>query len=270
MPNSTKILITGAGSGLGEGTAIGLAQAGHKVIAGVQINPQVTALRKKADGLGLAANLEVIKLDVLDSYDVANALKYDIDVLHSNAGIGETGPIFEMPMELIRKNFETNFFAPLELVRQFIAQWIKAGKHGKIVFTSSIGALISPPGFGSYVATKHALQAVAEVLAGELKPFDIQVQTINPGSYYTGFNETMTETAFRWMDDDKHFTKRADMKATFDSYLSHPEDKMDPQEMIDAMIKIVPAATGKFRNVVPKQVEDKIKDLEQKGWVNPI
>jgi NAD(P)-dependent dehydrogenase (short-subunit alcohol dehydrogenase family) len=270
MANSATILITGAGSGLGEGTAVGLARAGHKVIAGVQINPQVTALRRKVEELGLSGNLKVIKLNILDEYDVANALKYDVDVLLSNAGIGETGPIFEMPLELIRANFETNFFAPLELVRQFIVKWIAAGKRGKIVFTSSIGALISPPGFGSYVATKHALQAVAEVLSGELKPFNIQVQTINPGSYFTGINETMAETAFRWLDDHKHFTKRADMKATFDSYLSHPEDRMDPQEMIDAMIRIVPATDAKFRNVVPRSVEDKLKDLEQKAWVKPI
>jgi NADP-dependent 3-hydroxy acid dehydrogenase YdfG len=64
-----RILITGAGSGLGEGAAIGLARNGHDVIAAAQTWPQVTALRSKTDKLGIAC-LRVEKLDLLDSYDV--------------------------------------------------------------------------------------------------------------------------------------------------------------------------------------------------------
>jgi NADP-dependent 3-hydroxy acid dehydrogenase YdfG len=73
MNAKKTILISGAGSGIGEGTAIGLAQAGHRVIAGVQIYPQVTALRRKAEALGLSENLRVRKLDILDPFDVENA-----------------------------------------------------------------------------------------------------------------------------------------------------------------------------------------------------
>ena len=120
MSNTKTILITGAGSGFGEGTAYGLAKLGHKIIAGVQISPQVTAMRKKVEELGLQNNIEVIKLDILDKYDVKVALKYDIDVLFSNAGIGESGPVFEIPLDLVRRNFETNVFAPLELTQQFV------------------------------------------------------------------------------------------------------------------------------------------------------
>src|SRR6476660_4885411 len=75
-----RILITGAGSGFGEGAAIGLAQNGHDVIAGAQIWPQVTSLRQKVKSLGLN-NLRVEKLDLLHPYDVDYALKCDIDIL---------------------------------------------------------------------------------------------------------------------------------------------------------------------------------------------
>jgi NAD(P)-dependent dehydrogenase (short-subunit alcohol dehydrogenase family) len=270
MATTKTILITGAGSGFGEGTAIGLAQLGHKIIAGVQISPQVTALRKKAVELGLENNLEVVKLNILDQYDVKNALKFDIDVLFSNAGIGETGPVFEIPLELVRGNYETNVFAPLELAQQFIAKWIKANKKGKIVFTSSMGGLFTPSGYGIYVSTKHALESIAEALSDELKPYGIKIQTVNPGAYLTGYNETMAENAFRWLDDSKNFTKRADMRANFDSLLSTPEGRLDPKEMIDAMIRIVPSDTGKFRNVVPGFVEDMLKDHQLKAWENVI
>ena len=158
-----KILITGAGSGLGEGTAVGLARKGHQVIATAQTWPQVTALRAKAEKLELAS-LRVEKLDVLDPYDVKQATQWDFDILLNNAGIGEGGPIAEIPLDLVRKNFETNVFAPLALTQQVVKKWIASKTRGKIVFTSSMGGLFSPPGFAAYAATKHAIEAIAEAM----------------------------------------------------------------------------------------------------------
>ena len=79
-----------------------------------------------------------------------------------------------------------------------------------MVFTSSFAGLIPPAtGLAPYAASKHALQCIAESLQKELKPFQIQVQTINPKAFLTGFNETMTESAFHWQDDTRNFIKRA-------------------------------------------------------------
>jgi NAD(P)-dependent dehydrogenase (short-subunit alcohol dehydrogenase family) len=267
MPKT--ILITGAGSGFGEGAAIGMARNGHEVIATVQNSPQVTALRRKVEELGLK-NLRVEKLDLLDPFDVAYAQTWDIDVLFNNAGIGECGPVSEIPIELVRRNFETNVFAPLVLTQGFIKKWVAAKTPAKIVFTSSMGGLFTPPGYAVYVATKHALEAIAEALQQELKPYGIKVQTINPGAYLTGYNETMADTAFRWLDDSRNFTKRAAMRATFDSLLGTPQGRLDPTEMIDRMIEIVPADTGKFRNVVPQFVEDMLKQHQLEAWDNQI
>ena len=266
---SKTILITGAGSGFGEGTAIGLARSGHNVIATAQISPQVAQLRRKASTLGLN-NLRVEKLDLLDPYDVAQAHTWDIDVLFNNAGIGECGPVSEIPIDLVRRNFETNVFAPIVLTQGFIKKWVHAKKPGKIVFTSSMGGLFTPPGYAVYVSTKHALEAIAEAMQQELKPFGIKVQTINPGAYLTGYNETMADTPFRWLDDSKNFTKRAAMRETFDSLLGTPEGRLDPAEMIERMIDIVPADTGKFRNVVPQFVEDMLKKHQLEAWENQI
>jgi len=263
------ILITGAGSGFGEAAGIGLAQKGHHVIATAQISPQVAALRRRATDLGLL-NLRVEKLDLLDPYDIARAQTWDIDVLWNNAGIGESGPVSEIPLDLVRRNYEVNVFKPLELTQGFIRQWIAAGKKGKIVFTSSMGGLFTPAGWGTYVSTKHALESMAEALQQELAPFGIKVQTINPGPYLTGYNETMADTAFRWLDDSRNFTKRDALRATFDGMLGQPEGHLDPREMIDRMIEIVPADTGKFRNVVPKSVEDMLKRSQAEAWENRI
>jgi NAD(P)-dependent dehydrogenase (short-subunit alcohol dehydrogenase family) len=252
------ILITGAGSGLGEGTAIGLARNGHQVIAAAQTWPQVTALRAKAEQLGLKF-LRVEKLDILDPYDVKQVSDWKFDILLNNAGIGEGGPIAEIPLDLVRKNFETNVFAPLALTQHVVKKWVANKTRGKVVFTSSMGGLFSPPGFAAYAATKHALEAIAEAMQGELKPFGIQVQTINPGAFLTGFNEAMAANAFRWLDDKINFTKREAMCEIVAGLIGNDDGRLDPADMIARMVEVVPATDGHFRNVFPAFIEEALK-----------
>ncbi|PSJ43474.1 short-chain dehydrogenase [Sphingomonas deserti] len=266
---SKTILVTGAGSGFGEGAAIGMARDGHNVIATVQVSPQVMPLRRKAAELGLH-NLRVERLDLTDPYDIEQAVGWDFDVLWNNAGQGESGPVWEIPIDLVRRNYEINVFLPLILTQKVVQKWVAQKRRGKLVFTSSMGGLFTPANWGTYVSTKHALEAIAEALQQELRPHGILVQTINPGAYYTGYNETMADNAFRWLDDSKNVTKRADLRKGFDDFFATPEGRLDPQEMIDRMIELVPADTGKFRNVVPKAIEDMLKIHQQQAWENRI
>ena len=253
-----KILITGAGSGLGEGAAFGLAQNGHEVIAAAQSWPQVTALRGRAAAAGVAS-LRAEKLDLLDPYDVVQACRWEFDVLVNNAAIGEGGPIAEVPLDLVRQNFEVNVFAPLVLTQRVVRQWVETNTRGKIVFISSMGGLFSPPGFAAYAATKHALEAIAEAMQSELKPFAIQVQTINPGAYLTGFNEAMAANALRWLDDTVNFTKREAVQEMVASLIGNSQGRLDPEEMIARMVEIIPAHDGKFRNIYPHFVEKALR-----------
>ena len=260
-----RILISGGGSGFGELAAIGLAQAGHDIIVGAQIWPQVTQLRLKIEAIGLK-NLRVEKLDILDSYDIHNALKWDIDILVNNAAIGISGPMSEIPLELLRRSFETNFFAPLELTQGFVRKFVNEKRPGKIVFTSSIGGLMAVPFGGPYATTKHALEALAGSMKAELAPFGVQVQVINPGGYLTGFNETEAESSSHWMDDRENYIKRDVVKNFFDQILSPADNRMDPQLMADAMVSIIPEDTGLFRNVVPKATEELARKIQSELW----
>jgi short-subunit dehydrogenase len=165
-----EILITGAGSGFGEGSALGMAQKGHNVIAAVQTWPQVTALREKARSLDLKT-LRVEKLDLLDLYDVEHILKIKFDILVNNAGIGEGGPISEIPVDLVWENFETNVFAALDFTQSVVRNWVAAGIHGKVVLISSVVGLLTVPPIPAYAASKHAVQSIAEAMYEELKPF---------------------------------------------------------------------------------------------------
>ncbi|MEK1889667.1 MAG: SDR family NAD(P)-dependent oxidoreductase [Phyllobacterium sp.] len=184
--------------------------------------------------------------------------------------MGEAGPVWEIPIELVRRNFEVNVILPLQLTQGVVQKWVRQGKKGKVVFTSSMGGLFTPANWGTYVSTKHAVESIAEALQQELSKYGIQIQTINPGAYYTGYNETMADNPFRWLDDSKNFTKRADLRKGFGDFFATPEGKMDPKGMIDRMIEIVPDDTGKFRNVVPKVIEDILREHQLKAWENQI
>jgi short-subunit dehydrogenase len=266
---SRKILITGAGSGLGEGAALGLAAKGHEVIAAAQTWQQVMALRTKVGAMQLKS-IRVEKLDLLDKYDVQQSCKWDIDILVNNAGMGEGGPIAEIPIEIVKHNFEVNVFAPLAMTQQIVRNWVLAKKAGKIVFISSMGGLFSPPGFSAYASTKHALEAMAQAMHEELKPFNIQVQTINPGAFLTGFNEAMAENAYRWLDDDVNFTKRETMRQIVAGLIGNAQGRLDPKDMIEKIVEIVPSDKGKFRNVYPQFVEDELKAHQAKMFELPM
>jgi hypothetical protein len=80
----------------------------------------------------------------------------------------------------------------------------------------------------------------------------------------------MADTAFRWLADARNFTKRAELRRAFDTFLQAPDGHLDAQEMIDRMIEIVPADSGKFRNVVPKATEDMLKAHQLAAWDNRI
>src|SRR5580704_8456018 len=258
-----KILITGAGSGFGQGSALGLAQKGHDVIAAVETWQQVTALREKAQSLGLKT-LKVEKLDLLDSYDVAHVLKCKFDILVNNAGIGEGGPISEIPVELVRRNFETNVFAALDFTQRVVKNWIATSIRGKVVFVSSVLGLLAVEAVPAYAASKHAVQSIAEAMYEELKPFGIQVQTINPGPFLTGFNETMVEGGLRWLSDEVNFIKRKAFQKVADGLIGGPEGRLDPNDMIARMIEVIPAREGKFLNIFPPSSEDWVKRYHQR------
>ena len=106
------ILITGAASGFGKIAAFDLAKKGHSVIATAQVYPQVSDLIRESEESGV--KLTIDKLDVTNTRDIEYIVgKYDIDILISNAGIMEGGPIAEQPLDLLRYMFDVNVFGGL-------------------------------------------------------------------------------------------------------------------------------------------------------------
>ena len=182
---------------MGLEAALQLAERGHDVIATVHLFESIPIVEAAARERGVT--LVVEKFDILDENDRERFSGYDVDVLINNAAIGETGPLIEVPVDRIRKNFETNVFSTIELSQQVARKMIERGS-GKIVFVGSLGGRLAMPFMGPYIMTKFALEAAIDVLRVEMRPLGIKVSLIEPGAYATGFNEKMHASKYEWMD----------------------------------------------------------------------
>lgn len=250
-----RVLITGAGSGFGRGVALGLAKAGHEVIAACHIWPQVTELRAEAKQQGLT--LRVIKLDVLSEIDRKHALALEFDVLFNNAGLMESGPVVELPPEIIRRQFDVNVFAALEMAQGAAKKFIKAGK-GRIVWTSSVAGLVKVPWDGAYSASKFAVEGLCAAMREELAPYGVEVCTVNPGAFRTGFNDTGMESQDQWWGQSERVMDHWPVREL--------NRQADPAEMVAAMIEVITADHPPYRTVLPKAAEDMARREQAEEW----
>ncbi|MEO1053013.1 MAG: SDR family oxidoreductase [Bacteroidota bacterium] len=262
---SKTILMTGAGSGFGEGVVLGLAKQGHKVIATVENWPQKSYLINRAKEENV--DLIVEKLDYTDNDDIdAIVKKYgdQVDVVSLNAATGETGPIAEIPVKRIKRVFEINVFQTIEIAQRFAKIFVPK-KKGKIIFTSSIAGFFTFEFLGPYVASKHALEGLVQTLELELKGTGVTVATINPGPFSTGFNHRMYDTFKQWIDPEVNFTDPKAIQKVQDLFVDGGVE-FDPQGMIDVMIEKIPADKHSFRNVYPEEVLKDVNEYQASLW----
>ena len=199
------VIITGASSGLGEATARRLARGGAKLVISARRAERLETLARELDPSG--RSVLAVAADVTDGAGrqclVDGALQKfgRIDALVNNAGYGTRGPVELVPVELIRRNFETNLFSLIALT-QLVIPHLRERGAGRIVNIGSVAGRIARPLSSIYDSTKHALEAITDGLRGELAPFGIDVVLIRPGFILTGFvdaankaSEPVTESA---------------------------------------------------------------------------
>ena len=244
-----KVLITGAGSGFGKGTAIALAARGHKVIATTETVEQASDLRKDAP------QLQVEKLDITSASDVAGAIKFDVDVLINNAGAGQTGPMADVPMERVRHLFEVNVFGTLAITQALLPKMAARGS-GRIIIVSSIAGVMAGPSFGPYSMTKHALEAMGKSMRAELAPTGIDVTLINPGPYNTGFNDRMAASMWEWFGEGAISAPATDLLRIMGTMVT--TNQMDPVDVVNRLVELVEAETTTENNFMPPEIRELI------------
>jgi short-subunit dehydrogenase len=186
------IIVTGASAGIGEATARRLARGGATIVISARRQDRLEALARELDPEGqrvLAVAGDItLDADRRRLVDATIARFGRIDGLVNNAGYGTRGPVEIVPVELIRKNFETNVFSLIALT-QLVVPAMRERGSGCIVNIGSVAGRIARPLSSVYDSTKHALEALTDGLRGELRPFGVRVTLIRPGFILTEFVE---------------------------------------------------------------------------------
>jgi len=223
-----NILITGAGSGFGKGTALELAKRGHSVTA-------ATLLASEAEAMSAHANVTGMVLDVTNPADVASVAELSIDVLVNNAGRGLMAPLASVPLDEVRATFEVNVFGMLAMCQSVIPGMKQRGS-GRIINVSSIAGILSGAMSAPYAMTKHSVEALTVSMREELAPHGIDVTKINPGPYLTGFNDRMVDGIDQFLEvgDESAAASRDFLRGVM-------EDQADPDEIVQAIANLAEA-----------------------------
>jgi len=185
-------LVTGASSGIGEATAIALAEAGVKVAIAARRRDRLDALAKRLAALG--AEPLVLEADLLDEHVaqriVADTEKYfgRLDILVNNAGVMYLEPVAEADLGRWRRMLELNVLSLIASTQAALAG-MRARKDGHIVNISSTAGRVANPNAAAYAATKFGVVAFSEALRREVYTDNIRVSVIEPGAVATELRE---------------------------------------------------------------------------------
>ena len=195
--NEKTVLVTGASRGIGLAIVRKFSELGAVVIAGVR-EPTSDLQRLFTDISGQYGNSIQIELVDLSSAEKANesarriATGFKIDVLVNNAGIA-SGSLFQMtPMSELREVFEVNFFSTLQFTQTISRKMARTG-GGAIVNIGSTAGLNGDSGTTAYGASKAALMYVSQVMAMELGPSNIRVNSVAPTVTTTDMYQQMAD-----------------------------------------------------------------------------
>ncbi|KAF3890978.1 SDR family NAD(P)-dependent oxidoreductase [Tolypothrix bouteillei VB521301] len=203
-------LVTGASSGIGEMTAIALKSAGFITYATAR-NPQ--SLSNLA-----VKGCHVLQLDITDEASMLAAVRSiearhgGVSVLINNAGYNQIGPLEELTMDDVRRQFETNVFGLLRMC-QLVLPGMRSQGYGRIINVGSIGGTFTTPGNGAYHASKYAVESFTDALRCEVKPFGVDIVLIQPTGVRTPFVEKLYSLMPQTGDDSPYAAFKRNMEA---------------------------------------------------------
>ncbi|GGW64722.1 short-subunit dehydrogenase [Winogradskyella epiphytica] len=232
---SKVVLITGGSSGIGKSVGEFLQAKGIKVY-GTSRNPKNYPNSK----------FPIVALDVTQPETISKCIseviekESRIDVLLNNAGAGITGPIEEIPDAEIKRNFETNFFGPINVIKAVLPTMRKQNA-GLIINVTSIAGYMGLPYRGVYSASKGALELITEAFRMELKDFNIVMTNVAPGDFATNIAAGRYHAPV--LDDSPY---REVYGKTLRLMDEHVDSGGDPKQMAEAIYKIIETKNPKI------------------------
>jgi NAD(P)-dependent dehydrogenase (short-subunit alcohol dehydrogenase family) len=233
------IVITGCSSGIGYATALELSRAGHHVVATMR-NPEGSPqLAQTAAAESLPLTIRKLDVDFDDSVrECFASIAEPIDVLVNNAGMEVHGSIEELTMDDIIRQMNTNYFGLVRCTKAVLPQ-MRERRAGCIINLSSVAGRISNSPLGAYAASKFAVEAISEALAGEVKPFGIRVAIVEPGIQDTRMARAITEPCASLYPQVKRFS------SLFRAALAHP---VPPEVTAGVIRSIIESDTWELRH----------------------
>jgi short-subunit dehydrogenase len=232
---SKVVLITGGSSGIGKSIGEFLQEKGFTVY-GTSRNP-----KNYPDSKFPIVALDVTMADTISSC-IAEVLEQEsrIDVLINNAGAGITGPIEEIPDAEIKRNFETNFFGPINVIKAVLPA-MRSQNSGLIINITSIAGYMGLPFRGVYSASKGALELITEAFRMELKDFNIEMTNVAPGDFATNIAAGRYHAPV--LEGSPYKEKYGHSLTMMDE---HVDEGNDPKEMAEAIYKVIETKSPKI------------------------
>lgn len=231
---SKVVLITGGSSGIGKSIGTHLLSKGF-IVYGTSRNPN-----NYPNGIFPLVALDVTKPETISTC-VNQVIEKEgrIDVLVNNAGAGITGPLEEIPSEEIKRNFETNLFGPIHVIKNVLPSMRNKG-YGLIINITSIAGYMGLPYRGVYSASKGALELVTEAFRMELKSFGIHMCNLAPGDFATNIAAGRYHAPV--IQDSPYNPSYADTLNTMDA---HVNSGNNPAEVAKVILKIIESKNPK-------------------------
>jgi NAD(P)-dependent dehydrogenase (short-subunit alcohol dehydrogenase family) len=245
-----NVIITGSSSGFGLKAAKDFADKGDKVFATMRKTDGKNA-EKKRELEAHSTNIKVVDMDVTSDTSVKSAMDSifaeagSIDILINNAGVAYLGITEAFSVEQAHQQMNTNYYGVIRTIQAVLPSMRKAG-NGLIINTSSLVGRISPPFFGTYTATKHALEGYLQALRYEVSPFGVDVVMVEPGPFGTGLLGSGQAPALT--DVLESYGELANVPTVMGegfAEMLQSADAPDPQWVVDAYLKLADLPTGK-------------------------
>lgn len=239
MSMNKTILITGVSSGFGQALAQQALKNANTVIGTVRRESDLQAFEALDKERAIGRILDVTQSD--DMSEVIAEIESSvgpIDVLVNNAGFGHEGVMEESSMQEIRHQFDVNVFGAVAMMKAVIP-FMRQRRKGHILNITSMGGYITMPGITDYCGSKFALVGISEALSKELKPFNVFVSSVAPGSFRTDWaGRSMCRTARSIADYDDSFGPIREARE-----VKHGQQLGDPIKAAQAMLELIQSET---------------------------
>ncbi len=245
MP-SRAVLITGCSSGIGHATAERLLADGWTVYATARRSDTLADLiQKGAKTLALDVTDEASMQTAVDQVTEAEGA---VGVLVNNAGYSQSGAVESVPIDQVRRQFETNVFGLIRMC-QLVLPGMRGQGWGKIVNIGSMGGRLTFPGGGLYHATKYAVEAISDALRFEVRGFGVDVILVEPGLIVTRFGEVASGSVGAATEDGPYAEFNRKVAEATEGAYKGPLVKLGggPEKVADAIAKALRAKRPKAR-----------------------